>query len=113
VIKSGTIIHGACTIDGGYMYPTVIGRNCYIMKQVHIGHDATLGDEVTIAPHATIGGHCILENRVGIGMNASVHQFVNVKEDCFLGQGCILPRGFQTEANTKYVGVGKSIGKNR
>jgi UDP-N-acetylglucosamine acyltransferase len=113
IIKKGTIIHGAVTIDSGFQNPTEIGENCYIMKQVHIGHDALLKDNVTIAPHATVGGHCIIGEGVGIGMNASVHQFVIVKDDCFLGQGTVLPRDFKTVENGKYVGVGRFIGNNK
>lgn len=113
IICSGTVIHGAATIDGGYETPTYIGEDCYIMKQVHIGHDALIGRSVTIAPHATIGGHCVIQRGVGIGMNASIHQFVEVADGCFIGQGSVLPRGFKTMPNRKYVGVGRDIGENR
>lgn len=113
IIKRGTILHGLCTVDAGTSVRTEVGEFCYVMKQTHIGHDSILGKGVTIAPHATIGGHCIVEDEVGIGMNASIHQRTVVKKECFIGQGTVLPRGFETQENHKYVGVGRDIGTNK
>lgn len=113
VIKRGAKLHGHNTVDAGTTVRTEVGEDAYIMKHVHIGHDSILGKNVTIAPHATVGGHCILEDAVGMGMNSSIHQRVVVKEKCFIGQGSVLPRGAETEPNTKYVGVARNIGKNR
>ena len=113
IIKEGAILHGLCTIDAGSEVRTEIGKYCYLMKHTHVGHDAILGERVTIAPNSTVGGHCIIEDGVGIGMNTCIHQRVVVREQCFIGAGSVLPRDCKTEPNRKYVGVGRDIGQNR
>jgi UDP-N-acetylglucosamine acyltransferase len=111
-IMEGTKIMGSVTIDGGSVGKTYIGANCYIMKQVHIGHDAYLFENVTISPGARIGGHAIIGRNVTIGMNAVIHQRVEIPEGCMIGMGAIITKNCKLEPYRKYVGVGRDIGEN-
>jgi UDP-N-acetylglucosamine acyltransferase len=111
-IMEGVNIMGSVTIDGGSVGKTYIGANCYIMKQVHIGHDAYLCENVTISPGARIGGHAIIGRNVTIGMNAVIHQRVEIPEGCMIGMGAIITKNCKLEPYRKYVGVGRDIGEN-
>jgi len=86
LIMEGTKIHGACTIDGGIDGPTIIGKQCYIMKQTHIGHDADLGDKNILAPGARIGGYVKTGPHCYFGMNSTVHPRVEIGKGVLLGQ---------------------------
>ena len=78
IIKRGTRITGLVTIDSGAERPTVIGENCYILKHAHIGHDAQLGNNVTLSCGAKVGGHSEIGDNTNIGLNAVIHQKVKV-----------------------------------
>lgn len=104
VIDEGTIITGMVTIDGGGLYPTYIGKNCYIMKHSHIGHDAIIHDEVTISCGAKIGGHTIIGHNTNIGLNATIHQKLKVPHFCMIGMGAVITKKTQMEPYSKYVG---------
>lgn len=103
-IGDNTIITGSCTIDAGTCQNTIIGEDCFIMKQTHIGHDATLGDRVTLSPHATIGGHCILGHDVNFGMNSVIHQRAVVGKGCMIGMGTVITKKTQTLEGMIFVG---------
>jgi UDP-N-acetylglucosamine acyltransferase len=104
VIDDGTIICGLVTIDGGGLHPTYIGKECYIMKHSHIGHDAIIHDEVTISCGAKIGGHTIIGHNTNIGLNAVIHQKLKVPEFCMIGMGAVITKKTQMEPYSKYVG---------
>lgn len=65
--------------------PTTIGNKCYIMTKSHIGHDAVLEDEVTLASGAIIGGHSVIQTGANIGLAAVVHQKRVVGRYAFIG----------------------------
>lgn len=58
--------------------PTIIGSNCLLMANSHVGHNTRLGDHVILANGALLGGHTVVENRAFISANCLVHQFVRV-----------------------------------
>ena len=91
-IGSGTIITGNVTIDSGSYKMTYIGENCYIMKSVHIGHDAELRDRCVLSPGARIGGEVVMKEDCNIGMNAVIHQQVTIPRRCMIGMGAALPK---------------------
>jgi UDP-N-acetylglucosamine acyltransferase len=104
VIKSGTVITGMCTIDRGTVNDTIIGEDCFIMKQVHIGHDAVIGSRVRLSPHCTIGGHCVLGNDVNFGMNSVIHQRAQVPYGCMIGMGAVITKSTEMWPNAVFVG---------
>lgn len=104
IIKSGTIITGFCSIDGGGLHPTYIGHDCYIMKHCHIGHDCIIEDGVTISCGAKIGGHSIIGSKTNIGLNAVIHQKLNVPNNCMIGMGAVITKTLKMESYSKYVG---------
>ena len=113
LIKKGTRITGLVTIDSGVEKITTIGENCYLMKHSHVGHDAQLGDNVTLSCGSKIGGHSIIENNTNIGLNAVIHQKVTVPEGCMIGASGFVGKKSILKPFHKYAGVPvKELGTN-
>ena len=64
---------------------TTIGSNGLFMTGAHVGHDAIVGDNVTMANHATLGGHARVGSRVFLGGLCAVHQFGRVGQGAIVG----------------------------
>jgi UDP-N-acetylglucosamine acyltransferase len=112
-IGNGNTITGLVTIDAGTEFATTIGDNCYIMKHAHIGHDAIIGNDVTISCGAKVGGHSILEDKVNLGLNAVIHQKITVPKRCMIGASAFVGKKSQLRAGYKYAGVPvKELGLN-
>jgi UDP-N-acetylglucosamine acyltransferase len=78
---------------------TSVGDKCLFMVGSHVGHDCTLGSNITMANNAVLGGHCMVENYVVFGGHSGVHQFVRIGEGAMIagmtGIGAdIIPFGF-------------------
>lgn len=89
IIGDRNVIREQVTIGrGNWNGPaTRIGSGCFIMAMAHIGHNASVGDNVTMANGAALAGH----SRVGSGVVMSgytmVHQFVIVGEGVMFRAG--------------------------
>jgi UDP-N-acetylglucosamine acyltransferase len=113
LIKKGTRITGLVTIDSGVEKVTTIGENCYLMKHSHVGHDATLENNVTLSCGAKIGGHSIIEKNTNIGLNAVIHQKITVPEGCMIGASAFVGKKSILKPFHKYAGVPvKELGTN-
>jgi UDP-N-acetylglucosamine acyltransferase len=113
LISDNTIITGNCTIDAGFKENTVIGRNCFIMKGVHIGHDSIIEDNVTLSAHAVLAGHVRVCQSSNIGINSSIHQFSLIGHGSMVGMGSIVTKKSVCKPFDKIVGSpAKSIGEN-
>jgi len=104
IIGNNNVLTGAATIDAGTDSDTIIGNDCFIMKRVHIGHDAKISDNVTISPNTVIGGHVVVMEGATIGMNVSTHQYVIIGAYSMLGMGSIVPKGKKIEPFQTYAG---------
>ena len=104
LIKSGTIINGLVTIDEGAERKTVIGEGCFIMKGCHIGHDAIIGNGVTMSPHVLIGGHSEVAFHTNMGMGSIVHQRCYVPSGCMIGMNSTVTKKSELKDDGVYVG---------
>ena len=57
---------------------TVIGSNCFLMVNSHVGHNCMVGDEVIIANGALLAGHVTVGDKAFISGNCLMHQYVRV-----------------------------------
>lgn len=80
-----------CTVDGGYDNPTKIFK-CWLMKHVHIGHDAIIGNGVEIAPHCSIGGYVVIHSNVKVGQGAVFKPWVQVGYGAVIGAGAVVTK---------------------
>lgn len=83
-------IEAFVTVDAGLDRPTRIGCGAWLMKHVHIGHDAQVDNWVEIAPGAVICGHAEIGHSVRIGVNASVLPFVKIGAEARIGAGAVV-----------------------
>jgi UDP-N-acetylglucosamine acyltransferase len=112
-IKDGAILTGHVTVDAGANNPTVIGKDCYLMKHSHVGHDAELDEGVTVSCGAKIGGHTRVNKGVNIGLNAVIHQKQVIAEGCMIGMGSVVTKSLATMPYNTYAGnPAKWIGTN-
>lgn len=113
VIKSGARLTGLVTVDTGVNAPTIIGSNSYLMKHSHVGHDAVLGEGVTLSCGAKVGGHSQIGDGTNVGLNAVIHQKVYVPAGCMIGASAFVGKKTELKPFRKYAGVpAKDIGSN-
>lgn len=91
IIDRQARIEALCTIDAGLLGPTRIGK-CWLMKGVHIGHDAVIGDGCEIAPHSSVGGHVTLVGGNRVGQGALFKPFIVIGEGARIGMGAVVIR---------------------
>jgi len=84
-------IEALCTVDAGRLGPTRLGA-CWLMKSVHVGHDAVLEDGVEIAPMTSVGGHVTLGRNVKVGQGVTFKPFVTVGDGARIGMGSVVIR---------------------
>lgn len=105
IICDNAHIDGMATIDSGTNTYTVIGAHSRLMKQCHVGHDATIGQHVHLSPGARIGGHAEIGDYCNIGMNATVHQHCIIPPGCMIGQSAAVVKATKMEPFQVYAGV--------
>ncbi|WP_372707265.1 acyl-ACP--UDP-N-acetylglucosamine O-acyltransferase [Brevundimonas sp.] len=87
-IGADNVIREHCTFNRGTPGDrklTTIGSNGLFMTGAHVGHDAVVGDNVTMANHATLGGHARVGDKVFLGGLSAVHQFGRVGQGAIVG----------------------------
>lgn len=85
-------------VEGGR---TRLGKGNFLMAQSHVGHDAEIGDESTLANNVMIGGHARIGNRCFLGGGTGIHQFVRIG-DLVVTQG---NSGFSMDVPPYLVGA--------
>jgi acyl-[acyl carrier protein]--UDP-N-acetylglucosamine O-acyltransferase len=81
-----------CTVDSGLKDHTRIGPRTWLMKGVHVGHDAQIGADCEIAPHCSIGGHVRIGDGVRVGQGATFKPFITVGDNARVGMGAVVIR---------------------
>ncbi len=71
---------------------TCVGRHCYLMAYVHVGHDCVIEDGVVLANAVQLAGHVHVEAQASIGGLTPVHQFVRIGRLAFVGGGSRVPQ---------------------
>ncbi len=64
---------------------TVIGENCYLMAQSHVGHDCVLGERVVLANVAMVAGFVQIGRFSFMGGGAGIHQYNRIGEGVMIG----------------------------
>lgn len=80
IIGNNTIIRefvsiNTGTADGGGI--TRVGNRCYIMTNVHVGHDCQVDDDVVLATGAGLAGHVSVGRGAVISGQVGIHQFLS------------------------------------
>lgn len=82
MVREGVTINPGT--EGGGMR-TVIGRNCAILANAHVGHDCHLGDHVVLVNNVMLAGHVTVGDYAICGGGSAVIQFTRVGPHAFVG----------------------------
>lgn len=93
-IGAGTVVIGATWISAC----TRIGAHAYISCNVTIGHDAVVGDYVSVFPGVSINGNVLIGNGAMVGSNATILPGVTVGEGARVGAGAVVTRDVEAGA---------------
>ena len=116
VIGPGTVIKPHCHISSGSFDVTRIGRECFVMGGVHIGHDCEIGDHVILTEGAKIAGEVKIGDYANIGMGALLHQSIYIPAKCMIGMGAVVTKKAAAEmkhAETWAGNPARKLGINR
>src|SRR6516164_1732712 len=96
------------TEDGGGV--TRIGDRCSFMVGCHVGHDCTVGSDVTFANNVVLGGHVSVGDYTFLGGHVAIHQFVRIGEGVMMAgmsaaRDDIIPFGFALGQTGALVGL--------
>ncbi len=69
---------------------TTIGNNGHFLAYVHVAHDCSVGNNVTMTNGATLGGHCEVGDFVGIGGLSAILQFIRIGHNAFIAGGSMI-----------------------
>ena len=64
---------------------TVLGDDCMLMANSHVGHDCVVGNNVTLANNVMLAGHVHVGDGTFLGGGAGVHQFVRIGNGVMVG----------------------------
>lgn len=84
VIREGSSIHRGSQAES----ETVIGDECFLMAQTHVGHNCVLGRAVKLMPFAGVAGHVKIDDLATLSASALIHQFVRIGKLAFVAAAC-------------------------
>lgn len=92
-IGDGNVIREFCTFNRGTAGgggATRVGDDNWVMAYVHVAHDCTVGNKVTLANGSTLAGHVRLDDHVTLGAFTVVHQFCAIGAHAFSAMGTVV-----------------------
>ena len=85
-IGAGTVVREHATINRSIHAGkfTTVGARCFVMANVHVGHDCEVADDVVLANNVMLAGHVSVGSHTFMGGGAGFHQF------CRIGEGTVV-----------------------
>lgn len=101
-----TLGEGVVVMDGAIVQPgSRIGAAAILNTRASVDHDCVIGDDVHIAPGATLSGNVSVGEHSLIGVGASVREGTRIGASCLIGAGAaVVDRDLCASAGT-YGGV--------
>jgi UDP-N-acetylglucosamine acyltransferase len=75
------------SVHQGIGAATSVGDYCYLQARSHVGHDARVDDDVTLACAVQLGGHTHVWSHATIELGALVHQRSVIGPGAMIGMG--------------------------
>src|SRR5262249_50825696 len=97
--------------EGGGML-TSIGSDNLLMAQVHVAHDAHIGNHTVISHASIVGGHVEIGDWAILGGSCGVHQFCRVGRHAFVGGYSVVTQAILPFSSTVPERVVKVFGPN-
>lgn len=92
VVHPTARVEAFVTVDAGTVRPTTVGAGAWLLKHVHIGHDAIIGEDTVVATGSVIGGHADIGAGVQIGLNVTVLPYRVIGDCAVIGAGSVVTR---------------------
>ena len=85
-IGPGTVVREHVTINRSIHadQATQVGARCFLMANVHVGHDSSVADDVVLANNVMLAGHVTVGRHTFLGGGAGFHQFCRVGESAIV-----------------------------
>ena len=80
-VRENVTIHRGHANDAA----TMIGDNCMIMVNAHVGHDCRVGNNCILVNGSMLGGHVQVDDRAYVSGGVVVHQFCRVGRLAMVG----------------------------
>lgn len=93
VIGDNNVIREACTLHRGTVQDngtTIVGSNNLFMVNVHIAHDAIIGNHCILANDTNVAGHVKIGDWAILGGATQVHQFCLIGAHSMCGAGTVV-----------------------
>jgi sugar O-acyltransferase (sialic acid O-acetyltransferase NeuD family) len=87
-VGAGTVLTAGVRVASN----VVMGRHSHVNFNSTIGHDAVLGDFVTVFPQVAISGYATLEQGVTMGTGSAVIPGVRIGAGAIVGAGAVVVR---------------------
>ncbi|TQK72238.1 MULTISPECIES: UDP-N-acetylglucosamine acyltransferase [unclassified Nocardioides] len=91
-IGDRNILKEFVTVNTGWQDRTIIGNDTMLMGKAHLGHDAHVGDRVTISCAVLVGGHTVIEDDATVGLGAALHQRLTIGAASMTGMQAAVTR---------------------
>ena len=98
-LGAGTAVLDGVVVNSG----TLIGRACILNTNCTVEHDCRIGDNVHIAPGATVSGGVSIGHNSMIGVGANVIHSIRICDGCLIGAGATVVRDITLPGT--YVGT--------
>jgi UDP-3-O-[3-hydroxymyristoyl] glucosamine N-acyltransferase len=92
VIADTARIEAFVSVDAGTERATIVGSGVWLMKLVHVGHDAIIGSGCELAPGVVVCGWAELGQGVKVGINASILPFRKIGANARIGAGAVVTK---------------------
>ena len=89
-IHPTALVEAFATVDSGTERATKVGARTWLMKHVHLGHDAIVGDDCELSPGAVVCGFAEIGNGVRMGVNSCVRPYIKVGDGARIGMGAVV-----------------------
>lgn len=86
-VGAGTVVREHATLNRSIHAGqfTTVGARCFLMANVHVGHDSVVDDDVVLANNVMLAGHVSVGRFSFVGGGAGIHQFVRIGEGAMIG----------------------------
>lgn len=94
LIGENVEIGALSSIVAGTIFPTIIGKNCFIDDLNHIAHNCFIGEGTLTTAAVQIGGSAKIGANSYIAPNATIRNGIEIGENSFVGQASSVQKSY-------------------
>lgn len=90
IVEDQVEIGSNSNVDRGTLGNTILRRGCKIDNQVHIGHNAVLGEHVAVTAHSLVGGSVVIGEGAFVAPSSVIMNQMRIGAGSFVGMGAVV-----------------------